>query len=61
MLPSDLAVYYFEMTNKGSDVTEVVINENGTLGKWPKEFFEENLKDSFSLLEAANNSDSSNN
>jgi predicted ATPase len=49
---ADVAIYYFEGSENGSKITQVELNENGTIKTWPKGFFEEDLEESFSLLKA---------
>lgn len=48
----DIAIYYFEMKEEGTDITEIKLDVNGTLKKMPKGFFEEDLDDSSKMLEA---------
>jgi predicted ATPase len=45
-----IGIYYFELGKQGSEIEEVLLNEEGTLKRWPSGFFEEDTEDSFSML-----------
>jgi predicted ATPase len=49
---ADVVLYYFEGSENGSKITQVELDENGTIKTWPKGFFEEDLEESYSLLKA---------
>jgi predicted ATPase len=53
----DVAIYYFDKTSQGSHITEVKLNKNGTLQRWPKGFFEEDFEDSMKLLRTLGNNE----
>ena len=48
----DIALYYFEPSEKGTKITRIELDEAGTIKTWPKGFFEEDLEESYSLLRA---------
>jgi len=48
----DIAIYYFEPSEEGTKITPIEISEYGIIEKWPKGFFEEDLEESYSILEA---------
>lgn len=53
--PKDIGIYYFELTDKGTQVKKLELNESGQFKEWPKGFFEDDLADAFKLAEAVNN------
>lgn len=48
----ELGLYNFELGENGSKLSQVLLNENGTLLEWPKGFFEEDLEDSKEILKS---------
>jgi len=49
---NDLAIYFFETTEKGTHISKVNVTEEGIIEKWPKGFFEEDIEESYRLLKA---------
>ncbi len=43
----DVAVYYFEQTEDGTRITELVLDEFGRFTNWPRGFFEEDLMEAY--------------
>jgi len=49
----DVAIYYFELAEHGTEITNISVDEYGTLESLPKGFFEEDIIDTYELLMAA--------
>lgn len=50
-----VAIYYFDPTENGTSIKEVVINENGQYVSFPNGFFEESILEAFEHLKAIKN------
>ncbi len=49
---NDLAIYSFEPSKKGTEISKVEMTSEGTIDRWPKGFFEEDIDESYELLKA---------
>lgn len=49
---SDVAIYYFNPTENGTEIIDVNINENGQYENFPDGFFEERYKEAMATVEA---------
>jgi predicted ATPase len=48
----DVVIYSFETTGEGTKITKVKLNEDGTIEDWPKGFFEIEVEETKSFLNA---------
>ncbi len=51
----DIAIYYFNPTNKGTEIMEVTLNSVGQYENFPDGFFEEDLDEAFEHIKAISN------
>jgi len=49
---NDVAIYSFELSENGTKISPVKINENGIIDQWPKGFFEEDFEEAYSFFKA---------
>jgi len=48
----DVAIYYFNLTTEGTQITKMKIDETGRIENWPEGFFEEDIKESIAITKA---------
>lgn len=48
----DVSLLYFETSKNGTIITDIELDENGLLTRWPKGFFEEDVEESMLFLKA---------
>jgi len=48
----DVAIYYFNLTPDGTQITKLEIDETGRIKNWPEGFFEEDIKESIAITKA---------
>ena len=48
----DVAIYYFNLTPDGTQITKLEIDETGRIKNWPESFFEEDIKESIAITKA---------